>query len=127
MYFTALLGLLSLSPSGSNDCRNYMRRVSNKLVLLRGFCYLKQARRQGGFEGVRSNPLLASKDIYTLLNCTLKCPTVGKWYSLAAIENHRCPTKSGRRFVPRGLARTRAHKTVYAAAMKRRARKYVRK
>ena len=52
--------------------------------------------RQEGFEEVRSNPVL---DIYmrTALTAHFKWPTVGKWSTstLAAIENHRCPSKSG--------------------------------
>ena len=58
----------------------------------------RQARRQGGFEGVRSNPPFGFKRFYIhCFNCTVKCPTVGKWFtsSLATIENHRCPSKAG--------------------------------
>ena len=54
---------------------------------------------QGGFEGVRANPPFGlEKILYTLLFTKyFKCPTVGKWStsSLTAIENHRCPSKSG--------------------------------
>ena len=65
-----------------------------------------QARRQGGFEGVRSNPpFWPLKDfLYIALTVHFKCPTVGKWSttgtsSLAAVENHRCPSKSGCSYV----------------------------
>ena len=57
---------------------------------------VKQARRQGGFEGVRSNPPFGlQKILYTVLTIHFKCPTIGKWSttgtsSLAAVENHRC-------------------------------------
>ena len=58
-----------------------------------------QARRQGGFEGVRANPPFWPPEdfIYTALIVHFKCPTIGKWStsSLTAIENHRCPSKSG--------------------------------
>ena len=63
------------------------------------------ARRQGGFEGVRSNPPFGlQKILYTALTVHFKCPTVGKWSttgtsSLAAVENHRCPSKSGCSYV----------------------------
>ena len=68
-----------------------------------------QGRRQGGggggSRGFVRTPLLASKNfIYTALTGHFKCPTVGKWSStctssLAAVENHRCPSKSGCRYV----------------------------
>ena len=49
----------------------------------------------GGVRGVRSNPPFGlQKILYTV---HFKCLTIGKWStsSLAAIENHRCPSKSG--------------------------------
>ena len=51
----------------------------------------------GGFEGVCSNPPLASKKFYAhRLAVHFKCPTIWKCSnSLAAIENHHCPNKSG--------------------------------
>ena len=59
----------------------------------------------GGSRGFVRTPLLASKNfIYTALTGHFKCPTVGKWSttgtnSLAAVENHRCPSKSGCSYV----------------------------
>ena len=62
-----------------------------------------QARWQGGggSRGSLEPPFWSPKDfIYTALTVHFKCPTVGKWSttgtsSLAAVENHRCPSKSG--------------------------------
>ena len=53
---------------------------------------------RGGSSGFERTPLLASRRfIYTALTVHFKCPTVRKWStsSLTAIENHRCPSKSG--------------------------------
>ena len=64
-----------------------------------------QVRRQRGFKGVHLNPPFGlQKILYTALTVHFKCPTVGKWSttgtsSLAAVENHRCPSKSGCSYV----------------------------
>ena len=67
---------------------------------------INQARsRGGGFGGSLEPPFWPPKDtIYTALTVHFKCPTVGKWSttgtsSLAAVENHRCPSKSGCSYV----------------------------
>ena len=57
-----------------------------------------QTRRQVGFEGFERTPVWPPKDfINTALTVHFKCPTIAKWStsSLAAIENHRCASKSG--------------------------------
>ena len=65
-----------------------------------------QARRQGGVRGGSLEPpFWPPKDfIYTALTVHFKCPTVGQWSttgtsSLAAVENHRYPSKSGCSYV----------------------------
>ena len=76
-------------------------------------------------------PFWPPKDfIYTALTVHFKWPTVGKWSttgtsSLAAVENHRCPSKSGCSNVGLFLEDqrlTRAHKPLYGAAIKLRPR-----
>ena len=87
---------------------------------------------RGGSRGFARTPLLASKRFYThCFNCTLfKCLTIGKWStsSLAAIENHRCPSKSGCSYADLRtmLCRTRARK-LFTPLRRKAARKYVRK
>ena len=55
-------------------------------------------RRGGGSRGSLEPSFWTPKDfIYTALTVHFKCLTIGKWStsSLDAIENHRCPSKSG--------------------------------
>ena len=71
---------------------------------------------RGSSRGFARTPLLASKRfIYTALTVHFKWLTIGKWStsSLAAIENHRCPSKSGCSYAGlflEGQPRTRARK-----------------